>query len=230
MTDNYEYDCDAVEAAFLDGGDMLVICSPNNPTGTLFPMEKLQPILEKSNAPVIMDEAYYEFSQITALDLINEFRNLIIFRTFSKAFSLAGLRLGYALMAPELANEVGKVKLPFNVDSFSISAACKALENHKKVLASLDILKKERDKLYAEMKKLADVTVYPTAANFILFKTPYDPKKLCDGIVAEGVLVRDLSAHPALKNTLRVTVSKPGENKKFLDGLKKALDNLSHKG
>ncbi len=229
LTENFEYDCDTLEEAFLDGGDMLIICSPNNPTGTLFPIERLRPVLEKSTAPVIMDEAYYEFSKVTALDLVEEFPNLVIFRTFSKAFSLAGLRLGYALMAPELAVEVGKVKLPFNVDTFSITAACKALENHEKVLSSLEILKEERDKLYAEMQKLDDVRVYPTASNFILFKTPYDSKELCDGIVSEGVLVRDLSANPALKNTLRITVSTPDDNKKFLNGLIKALENMSQK-
>ena len=223
LNSDYTFDCDSLEYAFLKKGDMLVICSPNNPTGTLFPLDRLKKILEKTDAPVIVDEAYFEFSRITARDFLKSHDNLIIFRTFSKAFSMAGLRVGYALMVPELANEIEKVKIPFNLNFFSIAAACKVLKSRQIIENVVDEIIKARDALYEVMKTIKDVTVYPSHANFILFRTPYDSNSVFEIILQDGVLVRNLSQNRLLANTLRVTVSTLSDNERFIHALKRAM-------
>ena len=146
---------------------------------------------------------------------------------FSKAFSLAGLRLGYALMNPGLAVEIGKVKLPFNIDFFSITAACTLLQKQDKLRGVIDEIVRERDRLMEKMRAMNDIVVYPRAANFILFKTPYESHTVCEHILENGILVRDLSANPLLKRTLRVTASQPSDNDKFIDSLSRVLKKLA---
>ncbi|MFC1693578.1 histidinol-phosphate transaminase [Candidatus Latescibacterota bacterium] len=230
LNSDYSYDCDALEDKFLECGDMLVICSPNNPTGTLFPRDRLERILEKTDSPVIVDEAYYEFSRITSLDLVKSHDNLIIFRTFSKGFSLAGLRVGYALMAPELASEIGKVKLPFNLDFFSIAAATRLLKKRSIIEGAINEIIKERDALFKAMNSIKGVTVFPSHANFILFKTPYDSKRVFEKILEDGVLIRDLSSNKLLANTLRVTVSEPSDNERFIRSLERVMTEIAKEG
>ncbi|HDY87772.1 MAG TPA: histidinol-phosphate transaminase [bacterium] len=226
MNKDFTFDYDALENTFLKEGNALAICSPNNPTGTLFPLDRLENILEKTDAPVIVDEAYYEFSRITVLELLKTYDNLIIIRTFSKGFSFAGLRVGYALMDPELAVEIGKVKMPFNINIFSIAAASKLLENRTEIENTQKEIVKERDSLFEALNSINGLTVYPSSANFILFKTPYESDIVYGKILEDGVLVRNLSANPLLKNTLRITVSKPDDNKKFIDSLTRVMGEL----
>jgi len=230
LTHDYTFDCDALEKKFLDRGNMLIICSPNNPTGTLYPLERLQKLIEKTDKPVILDEAYFEFSRKTAVGLLKNNDNLIVFRTFSKAFSLAGLRVGYGLMSPELAKEAGKAKLPYNINFLSIAAAITLLENRHILEQSVNEIVKERERLMPAMNEIKDVTVFPSDANFILFKTPYDSDIVFEKILRDGVLVRNLSSNPTLANTLRVTVSKPSDNKIFIDSLTRVMGELAKEG
>jgi histidinol-phosphate aminotransferase len=227
MKEDYSYDCDTLERAFLEKGDLLIICNPNNPTGALFPLERLEKILEKTDKPVILDEAYCEFSGITAIDMLKKYANLLIMRTFSKAFSMAGLRVGYVLMNPELAIEIGKCKIPFNLNFFSIAAVQKIVEHREVIDEKIKLLISEREILIEKMKTVKDVRVYETHSNFILFKTPYSSTKLLEKIIMKNVLIRDLSANPTLANTLRVTVSLPEENTAFFESLKYAMEELS---
>jgi histidinol-phosphate aminotransferase len=224
---DFTYDCDALEERFIGEGNLLIICSPNNPTGGLFPMDRLEQILKKSHAPVIMDEAYFEFSRVTSLNLLNSFDNLIVFRTFSKAFSLAGLRVGYALLNPALANEIGKVKLPFNSNFFSIAAASRLLKNSGKFEKVIHEIIQEREFLFSSMNSIKNITAYPSKANFILFRTPFESERVFEKILEDRILIRNLSANPLLAKTLRVTVSKPGDNRKFIDSLTRAMDVLA---
>ena len=226
LNDDYSYNVDTLAGRFLDDGDMLIICTPNNPTGGLFPLDRLEDILRRTTKPVVVDEAYYEFSKQTALPLLETHPNLILLRTFSKAFSLAGQRIGYALMSPAVAEEMGKVKLPFNLDLFSITAASRLLDDPAVVNETVNEILAERDRVYAAMESIDNLTVYPTAANFILFRTPYSPQTVLNGLLADGILVRDLSANPALAGTLRVTVSKPDHNDRFLASLERTLNEL----
>ncbi|MBT4482568.1 MAG: histidinol-phosphate transaminase [Candidatus Latescibacteria bacterium] len=223
LKSDYTYDCDALEEKFLSVGDIVVICSPNNPTGALYPIERLENILKKTSCPVIVDEAYFEFSRVTATKFLDSYDNLIILRTFSKAFSLAGLRIGYALMNPELAREVEKAKLPYNIDFFSITAGAKLLENLNMLEKSTKEIIAERDPMIQTMNSIDGVTAYPSKANFILFETPYDPKSVFSGLLEDGILVRDVSSYPMLGKALRATVSTPQDNRRFIQSLERLM-------
>ena len=224
---DYTYDCDALEESLLHAGDMIVICSPNNPTGTMYPMERLEKLLANTDKPVIIDEAYYEFSNETAVDLLKNNDNLVVFRTFSKAFSLAGLRVGYGLMNTELAGEVNKAKLPYNIDFFSIAAATTLLKNRHILRKRVEEIIEERDRLIPAMNEIEGITAYPSRANFIIFESPFDPKKVFSSLLEDGLLVRDVSSYPMLEKALRVTVSTPSDNKRFIESLGNVITKLA---
>ncbi|MFC1608416.1 histidinol-phosphate transaminase, partial [Candidatus Latescibacterota bacterium] len=227
LNSDYTFDCDAIERVFLGEGDMLVICSPNNPTGTLFPRERLIRLLEQTDAPVIMDEAYFEFSKVTAADLLGKYENLVILRTFSKAFSLAGLRVGYGLMNPGLLKEVEKAKLPYNINFISIAASMKLLENCERLAESIEILIAERERMLPELNEIDGVTAYTSRANFILIETPYIPMRIFQGVLDDGFLIRDVSNYPMLGHALRISVSTPDDNDRFLGSLRRVMAELN---
>ncbi|MFC1508641.1 histidinol-phosphate transaminase [Candidatus Omnitrophota bacterium] len=223
---DYTFDCDAVEQAFLDNADMLILCTPNNPTGTLYPPDRIEGLLKKSDAPVIVDEAYFEFSKETVVKLLGIYDNLVVLRTFSKAFSLAGLRVGYGLMNPELAREAEKAKLPYNINFFSIAAATVLLKNREKLSGRIDELIAERDRMIPALNAIDKVTAYPSRANFILFETPFEPKKVFQELLSDGLLVRDISSYPMLGRALRVSVSTPEDNGRFIMSLRRTMEEL----
>ncbi len=223
---DYSYDCDRIEHEFLAGGAMLILCSPNNPTGAVYPFECLEQLLEQTDKPVIVDEAYCEFSGETVSDLLEGHENLVVFRTFSKAFSLAGLRIGYGQMDPDLAVDVNKVKLPYNINFFTLAVAETLLKNKELLFIKIEELITARDKMYCEMNDIDGVNAYPSRANFILFETSYPPKDVFDRLLADGILVRDVSSYPMLEKALRVSVSTPEDNAKFIAALKKIMNDI----
>ncbi len=225
LNPDMSFDCDALEEAFLgdEKAKVLVICSPNNPTGTLYPLDRLEALLQKTDRAVVVDEAYYEFSKVSAVDMLERYDNLVVLRTFSKAFSFAAMRFGYGLMSPELATEVGKAKLPYNIDFFSEAAAMKLIDNRDRLQAGIDELIEERDRILPLMNVLDGVKAYPSRANFILFETKRPPAEIFDALLADGILVRNVSSYPMLGKALRVSVSTPSDNDRFLASLKKAL-------
>ncbi len=220
LKSDYTFDCDALERTYLAEGDVIILCSPNNPTGCMYPKDRIVRLLEKKrDALVIVDEAYYEFSRETTAGLLASYDNLVVLRTFSKAFSLAGLRIGYGLMNPVLAEEVNKAKLPYNIDFFSITAASMLLDNRDILSPKIDELVIERERLIQTMNEIDGVTAYPSRANFILFETPFEPKKVFEALLGDGLLVRDVSSYPMLGKALRVTVSTPEDNERFVRSL-----------
>ncbi len=151
---------------------LFLICRPNNPTGWAISREELLKILEesrKNNILVVVDEAYTEFMGETLCYLVNSFDNLIILRTFSKAFSLAGLRLGYAISNEDIISDLMAVKLPYNVDSFSQMVGRIVLNYKDEILSRIDEITKERDRIYNALLKLPKVQVFPSSANFLFF-------------------------------------------------------------
>lgn len=226
LANDLSYDCDAIEERFLAGGDMLIICSPNNPTGCLYPPERIAALLERTDKPVVVDEAYFEFSGETVAELLPKYDNLIVLRTFSKAFSLAGLRVGYGLMDPSLAREVDKAKLPYNMSFFSVAAALKLLENRELLAGTVREIIAEREPMIRAMNAIEGVTAYPSRANFILFETPYQPKEIFSGLLSDGLLVRNVSSYPMLEKALRVSISTPEDNRRFLSSLERVVGEL----
>jgi histidinol-phosphate aminotransferase len=221
--DDFSFDVDAIiEAART--ADVVVICSPNNPTGALLNHKDLAAILQSTPGIVLLDEAYHEFSGQTALALLPEYRNLVVLRTFSKAMSMAGMRFGYMLAHPEIAREVHKAKLPYNVNIFTLTAAELVIERGGVMKDAISTLVQERQRLLAELAKRPEIQAFPSCANFILFRTERPARELFDALYAQGVLIRDVSSYPMLDRALRVSVGKPEENTRFLTALDRALE------
>ena len=220
---DFTFDVEALTKASRDAA-VTVICSPNNPTGTLLETDALKRILKMTSGLVFLDEAYHEFSGQTALKILPEFPNLIVLRTFSKAMSMAGLRFGYMLAHPEIAKEIHKAKLPYNVNIFTLTAAELVLERSGMLRDAIQTLVAERQRLIAEVRKRPGVEAFDSCANFFLMRTSRDARELFDALYAQGVLVRDVSSYPMLERVLRVTAGTPEENDRFLSALDKSLE------
>ncbi len=220
---DFSFDVDALAEASKDAA-VTVVCSPNNPTGTLLEADALKRILSVTNGLVFLDEAYHEFSGQTALALLPEYPNLIVLRTFSKAMSMAGLRFGYMMAHPEVAKEIHKAKLPYNVNIFTLAAAELVLERPGLLRDAIQTLVAERQRLIREVRKRPGVEAFDSCTNFFLMRTPRNARELFEGLYAHGVLVRDVSSYPMLERVLRVTAGTPEENNRFLSALDKTLE------
>jgi histidinol-phosphate aminotransferase len=220
---DFTFDVDALAEASKDAS-VTVICSPNNPTGTLLQTDALKRILDGTTGLVFLDEAYHEFSGQTALKVLPAYPNLIVLRTFSKAMSMAGLRFGYLMAHPEVAKEIHKAKLPYNVNIFTLTAAELVLERPGLLRDAIQTLVAERQRLITEVRKRPGVEAFDSCANFFIMRTPRNPRELFEALYAHGVLVRDVSSYPMLERVLRVSAGTPEENNRFLSALDKSLE------
>jgi len=204
--------------------EVVIVCSPNNPTGSLLAADDLARILAAAKGLVIVDEAYHEFSRQTIASMLPDNENLIVFRTFSKAMGMAGLRFGYMLAHPGIAREVNKVKLPYNVNVFTLIAAEVLIDESQAVDGSIRTLIEERDRMYRALTDRPGVEVFPSEANFLLFRTGCPPGQLFEQLYEDGVLIRNVSHYPMLDGCLRVSVGTPDQNLRFLRALDNALE------
>ena len=195
---------------------LIFIGYPNNPTGNSFTKDKIISIIKSSSGLVVMDEAYSEFSNKSFLSLINEYDNLVILRTFSKAYGLAGCRIGYMIASKNVVEQVNKVKLPFNLNSISQRIGIIALKHKKKCNEAIKTILSERTRLLREMQKNSMLYTFPTEANFILFRPKISSETIFKKLLTNGILIRNVADNRLLKNCLRVTVGKPSENNTFL--------------
>jgi histidinol-phosphate aminotransferase len=222
LTASLEYDVPAVlKAVKKNPESVLILCSPNNPTGSTVTEADLKKILRSHTGFCIFDQAYVEFGGYDAMPLLQEFPNLIITRTFSKAFSGAGLRLGYLSGTPAVVNEINKIKLPYNINFFSEHVASVLLRNLDVVRERLALIKAERESLIGFMQKLPFDKVYPSAANFILVRCRAK-QRFFNELKKAGILVRDVSSYPMLENCVRISIGSAEENAV----LKKALQSF----
>jgi histidinol-phosphate aminotransferase len=202
---------------------MVILALPNNPTGTTISIDKIEEIAKNINGIFVVDEAYFEFSKKTAISLLDKYNNIIIIRTLSKAFGLAGLRIGYLLTNAEIASAVQKAKLPFSVGIFGQIAGEMLLQKNEYIR---DVVKKildEKERVFSELEQIDTIEPIPSCTNFILFRTQKIPgKELFDEMYRRGALLRFFDT-PRLKNTLRVTIGKPEGNELFLKTLKEVL-------
>lgn len=202
---------------------LTILCSPNNPTGSCISNEDLIRVLKSANGFVLVDEAYFDFSEQDFSNLINQFENLVITRTFSKACAFSYGRFGYGLANPRFVQEVYKVLLPYNLGGFSEVAASIFLENKKLLEPIISEIKDHRIILFQELDKMDQICVYPSQANFLLIKPACKSGWLFEELVKKGILVRDVAYYPGLGNHLRITVGKPSENKMLIDVLREIL-------
>ena len=209
---------DAVAAA----PDVVFVCSPNNPTGNMQPVQVTEALSAAlPRALVVVDEAYHEFGGETALKLVADHPNVAVVRTFSKAFAMAGARIGYALAAPEVVEDLQRVRLPYHLSAVSQAAGIVGLRHHAEANAIVEDVRGQRDRLAASLAAIPDMTVYPSDANFVLFVPPGDARALWQGLLDRGVLVRDMTA--VVPNALRVTAGTPGEVDLFLSATREVL-------
>ena len=197
---------------------LTIICNPNNPTGTIIKRDDVLRIVKSTDNVVIVDEAYMEFSNESVVDEIENYDNLIVVKTMSKAFSMAGIRTGYLIANEELVKTIEKVRPPYNLNSISALLATKALKQKDKMLSYVENLKVEREKIY---EKLLDMGVkgYKSGANFVFFSSKVD--NLAEKLIDNDVLIRKFGGK--LDNYYRVTVGSPKENETFLDAMKKIV-------
>jgi histidinol-phosphate aminotransferase len=201
------------------------VCSPNNPTGNAQPLDAVRAICEAAEGLVIVDEAYGEFGGPTAVELLDRFEHLAVVRTFSKAFSLAAARLGYCLADPAMVEELARVRLPYHLSALTQAAGEVAVRHAAAAAAILDRVRAERDRLGTSLEKVEGVEVFPSEANFVLFRTPVGSEALWRALLDRGVLVRDVSAAPGLERCLRVSAGTPQEVDAFLEALPPALED-----
>lgn len=236
---------------------LLTVCNPNNPTGNYNSLAAMEKILANVDCPVIMDEAYMEFADGkelapndlrpmhklwlvagSTLSLVGRYSNLMVFRTFSKAYGLAGLRCGYAVGALGLVRQLGKALLPYHVNAFTLMAAKTVYENKELYKERIKTIREERDK-FADCLKALGFKVWPTATNFVTFRAEGElmqqlakayaakfSEKLSEQaaggklifkyLLANSILVRDFSTHPVLQGCLRITIGLPEENKQII--------------
>ena len=197
---------------------LTLICNPNNPTGTTIKRDDVLRIVKSTDNVVIVDEAYMEFSNESVVDEIENYDNLIVVKTMSKAFSMAGIRTGYLIANEELVKTIEKVRPPYNLNSISALLATKALKQKDKMLSYVENLKVEREKIY---EKLIDMGVkaYKSGANFVFFSSKVD--NLAEKLIENDVLIRKFGGK--LDNYYRVTVGSPKENEAFLNAMKKIV-------
>jgi len=214
LTPELQYDGEALQRFIAEKQpDVTIICSPNNPTGCVIDDDALRTLLKTSHGLVVIDEAYHEFAGRSFVPLLNEYENLIVLRTFSKAMAVAALRIGYLLASPDLVREIGKAVLPYNVNVFSQIAAEVAMENYESELRPLvSQIVSERDRLFAELSKIAGLRPVASQANFILVKSVIDPKRIFSELLARDILIRDVSSYPMLSEYFRFSAGTPAQN------------------
>ncbi|MFC2091385.1 histidinol-phosphate transaminase [Elusimicrobiota bacterium] len=201
--------------------DIVFIAYPNNPTGNCFSRDKIIKIIEQTDALVVVDEAYYEFSGKTFVKYIKKYKNLVVLRTFSKAFSLAGIRCGYIAANNDFLKQLRKVQLPYNMSILNQKILQVVMEESPHVLKSTEKILESRSRMYSRLKKIPSLTLYPSDANFILMKL-----KNIDAVLTRlkknRIAVRKFSSAD-LQDHLRVTIGTEEENESFLSTLETAL-------
>jgi histidinol-phosphate aminotransferase len=201
--------------------DVVFVCSPNNPTGTIHPIDTIAALAASANALVIVDEAYGDFGGESALPLLADHANVVVVRTFSKSFALAGARIGYVLASPEVVGDLRRVRLPYHLSALTQAAGVVALRHADEAAAEVTAIREQRDRLLEALSRIDGATVFPSQANFVLFQPPGDAKAIWQGLLDRGVLVRDLTE--VVPNALRVTAGTAHEVDLFLKSLDEVL-------
>jgi histidinol-phosphate aminotransferase len=223
LNDNWDFDAEtALEALAKHKARLVFISYPNNPTGNCFSEQEIQKLIEKFKGIVVLDEAYYDFAGKSFLKQMEKHNNLVVLRSLSK-IGLAGLRIGYGIFPSILAEQVNKVRLPYNSNTLSQWVATELLNDFTHVQNQIHTILEERTRLMDKLLKLPDIIAYPSNSNFILFQAENGGEKLFKELKKNGILLRNLNAHPRLKNCLRVTIGTKQENDQFLNQLRKTF-------
>ncbi len=211
---------DDVATAIEHEPHVVFVCSPNNPTGTAHPAAVVAELAASGSALVVVDQAYVEFGGEPVTTLARERPNVVAVRTFSKAFALAGARVGYCLADAQVVDDLRRVRLPYHLGALTQVAALVALDHREEALAILDAVRAERDRILRTLHSMG-VEVFPSEANFVLFRPPSAAADVWRGLLERDVLVRDFDA--LVPGCLRVTAGTPEEVDAFLSALEEVL-------
>ena len=221
LLDNYQPNVDEILKAQNSQTKLLFLCSPNNPTANSFNADKIETLIKKFTGIVVIDEAYIDFSsQESWTRRLNEFPNLIVIQTLSKAYGLAGIRLGACYSSTKIISVLNKIKPPYNVNQLTQETALKALQNRIKTNNEIAIIISERNKLIIDLEEISFIVkIYPSDANFLLVKVDNAIVRY-EQLVEHGIIVRNRTNLPLCENCLRFTVGTKEENKKLMNTLK----------
>lgn len=220
LTEDFQLD---VDAFLKTKAKVAIMPSPNNPTGNSFREKDIEEILSGFDGIVVVDEAYGEYSDNSMISKVNEFDNLIVIRTFSKAYAMAGLRVGYAVSNLDVAGMMNCVKIPYSLNILSEGAAIAAVKDQKFIKDSVALVKEQRPKLDSGLKSLGFET-YPSNSNFILARSPIDHAELVSGLKAKGMMIRDFGSKRRTENCVRITVGTEKLNNTILEKISEVIE------
>lgn len=225
MTPDFSFDVEQyIELARNPHCRLAILCNPNNPTGNLLPLEHIRQVITAlPDKLVVVDEAYFEFSGFSFVAELDKYPNLILIRSFSKGFSAAGLRFGYALSSPENIAELWKTQITFHTSTLVQAFALSILENRELFLGHVQQIITLRDGLYRDLKEMPQLIVHPSATNFLTFSLTENCTDLYNHLQNSDIAVRKLGTHPALQNCLRVSIACPEDVNAFRDEVKAYL-------
>lgn len=202
---------------------LIFVCSPNNPTGNRFEWSEIETLAEETSTIVVLDEAYAEFADCSVASLSVKKRNVIVLRTFSKAFGLAGMRFGYAVTHPDLASTLSSI-IPYTVSTITAKFVLRLLSSFDMVKKSVEMAKVERKRLIADLKAIKGIRVFDSEANFVTFKPYRSANFVHQKLLEKGILVKNLGRLPVIGHCLRVTVGLPDMNDRFLKALSEIMN------
>jgi histidinol-phosphate aminotransferase len=233
MTADFYWDMQAILKAVSQKTKLIFICSPNNPTGNQIKPDDLLKILELG-IPTFFDEAYYELEDTieSRAGLIEKYPHMMVNRTFSKAFGLAGFRIGYLLCDPKLASYFNRVRIPWNVSLISIAAALAGLEDESGQQEKRQNVIEGRNYIFTEINKIQGLRAYPSEGNFVLIDASIlglSSAEIRDRMTDKGIFVRPMSGHNMPRGFIRVTVGTPGQNRQFMLNIKELMDEINPK-
>jgi len=223
LTENFQLNVDDIVSS---KAEIVILASPNNPTGNSFRQKDVEEVLAGFGGIVIVDEAYGEYSEKSMIPSVNEFDNMVVIRTFSKAYAMAALRIGYAVANKDLADMMNSVKIPYSLNSLSEGAAIAAVKDQDFIKRSVEMVRVERPKLSSGLSKLG-FDPFPSDSNFILARSPIDHTALVDALKKKGILVRDFGSKRRMENCVRFTVGTEEMNNELLSKIACILEDCS---
>jgi histidinol-phosphate aminotransferase len=224
LTKDFQIDLNPTLNSFDKHSKIIFLCSPNNPTSKVLNKQDVKTICDEFDGIVVVDEAYIDFDEKSGMqELINEFNNLVILRTFSKAWGLAGIRCGYCIADEKIISYLFKVKAPYSISSLTSNAVINAINNVEQKQKFVSKILDERDRILQELNNIEEIhEVFASNANFLIFKVS-NAKQVYSDLAEAGVIIRDRSSETNMENCLRVTIGTPEENNTFIKKLKQVL-------
>ena len=223
LNDDFSLNVNALLSRTNLNAKICFLCSPNNPTANQFKTDDVRKIIEEFRGIVVLDEAYVEFAPSSLVKLVDMYDNLIVLRTFSKVFGLAGLRIGYAISNPTLSKVLLKIQPPYNINSVSLRMALGMLHERKIVVDAIQKMKEERERLIGELNGVKGIKAFNSAANFVLLKIDSSSDAIYEKLVERKILIKNIGTILGRKGYMRVTVGLPEMSKKLVDALKEIL-------